>query len=60
MGSTLVLVVMKASDKAHSGPYLKLCDFTLLFMTLQVELRFNKGSLVRPRLVDQMNTHVHH
>ena len=49
-----------SGDKGHSGSYLKLCDFTLLFMTLQVELRLNKGSLVRPRLVDQVNMRVHH
>ena len=47
-------------DKGHFGSYMKLCDFTLLFMTLQVELRLNKGSLVRPRLVDQVNMHVYH
>ena len=29
-------------DKGRFGSYLKLCDFTLLFMTLQVELRLNK------------------
>ena len=32
-------------DKGHFGSYLKLCDFTLLFMTLQVELRLNKRIL---------------
>ena len=48
------------ADKGCFGLYMKLCDFTLLFMILQVELRLNKGSLVRPRLVDQVNTHVHH
>ena len=31
-----------AADKGRFGSYLKLCDFTLLFMTLQVELRLNK------------------
>jgi hypothetical protein len=41
-------------DKDRIGSYTKLCDFTLLFMILQVELRLNKGSLVRPRLVDQV------
>jgi hypothetical protein len=41
-------------DKGRIGSYTKLCDFTLLFMNLQVELRLNKGSLVRPRLVDQV------
>jgi hypothetical protein len=41
-------------DKGRIGSYMKLCDFTLLFMILQVELRLNKGSLVRPRLVDQV------
>ena len=30
------------ADKGRFGSYLKLCDFTLLFMTLQVELRLNK------------------
>ena len=29
-------------DKGRFGSYLKLCDFTLLSMTLQVELRLNK------------------
>ena len=47
-------------DKGHFGSYMKICNFTLLFMTLQVELRLNKGSLVRPRLVDQVNMHIHH
>jgi hypothetical protein len=42
------------ADKGRIGSYTKLCDFTLLFMILQVELRLNKGSLVRPRLVDQV------
>jgi hypothetical protein len=40
-----------------TGSYTKLCDFTLLFMILQVELQLNKGSLVRPRLVDQVKAH---
>ena len=30
------------ADKGRFGSYQKLCDFTLLFMTLQVELRLNK------------------
>ena len=30
------------SDKGRIGLYMKLCDFTLLFMILQVELRLNK------------------
>ena len=30
------------ADKGHIGLYTKLCDFTLLFMILQVELRLNK------------------
>ena len=30
------------ADKSHFGSYIKLCDFTLLFMTLQAELRLNK------------------
>ena len=47
-------------DKGRFGSYMKPCDFTLLFMTLQVELRLNKGSLVKLRLVDQVNTRVHH
>ena len=29
-------------DKGRIGLYPKLCDFTLLFMILQVELRLNK------------------
>jgi len=29
-------------DKGRIGLYTKLCDFTLLFMILQVELRLNK------------------
>ena len=29
-------------DKGRFGSFMKLCDFTLLFMTLQVELRLNK------------------
>ena len=32
----------QTGDKGRFGSYLKLCDFTLLFMTLQVELRLNK------------------
>jgi hypothetical protein len=43
-----------SADKGRIGSYTKICDFTLLFMILQVELRLNKGSLVRPRLVDQV------
>jgi hypothetical protein len=42
------------TDKGRIGSYTKLCDFTLLFMILQVELQLNKESLVRPRLVDQV------
>jgi len=30
------------TDKGRIGLYTKLCDFTLLFMILQVELRLNK------------------
>jgi hypothetical protein len=45
-------------DKGRIGSYTKLCDFTLLFMILQVELRLNKGSLVRPRLVDQVKARI--
>jgi len=30
------------ADKGRIGLYMKLCDFTLLFMILQVELRLNK------------------
>jgi hypothetical protein len=45
------------ADKGCIGSYTKLCDFTLLFMILQVELQLNKGSLVRPRLVDQVKAH---
>ena len=33
---------MYSIDKGRFGSYLKLCDFTSLFMTLQVELRLNK------------------
>ena len=51
---------LNTNDKGCFGSYMKLCDFILLFMTLQVELRLNKGSLVRPRLVDQVNTCIHH
>jgi hypothetical protein len=47
-------VTWQSGDKGRIGSYTKLCDFTLLFMILQVELRLNKGSLVRPRLVDQV------
>ena len=32
----------RSVDKGRFGSYLKLCDFTLLSMTLQVELRLNK------------------
>ena len=32
----------KPVDKGRIGLYTKLCDFTLLFMILQVELRLNK------------------
>ena len=32
-----------AADKGCFGLYMKLYNFTLLFMTLQVELRLNKG-----------------
>ena len=46
--------IQDVGDKGRIGSYTKLCDFTLLFMILQVELRLNKGSLVRPRLVDQV------
>ena len=34
--------VPEGVDKGRFGSYLKLCDFTLLFMNLQVELRLNK------------------
>ena len=30
------------ADKGRIGLYMKLCDFTLLFIILQVELRLNK------------------
>ena len=33
---------LSGGDKGRFGSYLKLWDFTLLFMTLQVELRLNK------------------
>ena len=46
-------------DKGRIGSYTKLCNFTLLFMILQVELQLNKGSLVRPRLVGQVKVHTH-
>ena len=36
------LVAAARVDKGRFGSYLKLCDFTLLSMTLQVELRLNK------------------
>ena len=58
--SNLGFVLPDAVDKGHFGSYMKICDFTLLFMILLVELRLNKGSLVRPRLVDQVNRRVHH
>jgi len=32
----------QGDDKGRIGSYTKLCDFTLLFMILQVELRLNK------------------
>jgi hypothetical protein len=48
------MIHIRTDDKGRIGSYTKLCDFTLLFMILQVELRLNKGSLVRPRLVDQV------
>ena len=32
----------KTGDKGRFGSYTKLCNFTLLFMILQVELRLNK------------------
>ena len=48
-----------SDDKGRIGSYTKLCNFTLLFMILQVELRLNKGSLVRPRLVGQVKAHAH-
>ena len=32
----------ETADKGRIGSYTKLCDFTLLFMILQVELRLNK------------------
>jgi Zn-finger protein len=50
----IVPAIIVDADKDRIGSYTKLCDFTLLFMILQVELRLNKGSLVRPRLVDQV------
>jgi len=34
--------VLLLGDKGRIGLYMKLCDFTLLFMILQVELRLNK------------------
>ena len=39
---SLFLVIAHSADKGRFGSYMKLCDFTLLFMTLQVELRLNK------------------
>jgi len=39
LGDALIFVVV---DKGRIGSYTKLCDFTLLFMILQVELRLNK------------------
>jgi len=36
------LVDFVSSDKGRIGLYTKLCDFTLLFIILQVELRLNK------------------
>ena len=37
-----LLFLLGTADKGRFGSYMKLCDFTLLFMTLQVELRLNK------------------
>jgi len=34
--------IFLADDKGRIGSYTKLCDFTLLFTILQVELRLNK------------------
>ena len=61
-GSMLSLGVGGGSsaDKGHTCSYVKLYDFTLLFMILQLEYGVNKGSLVRPRLVDQVKAHVYH
>ena len=50
---------IKDGDKGRIGSYTKLCNFTLLFMILQVELWLNKGSLVRPRLVGQVKVRAH-
>ena len=36
------VILSSYGDKGRFGSYLKLCDFTLLSMTLQVELRLNK------------------
>ena len=33
---------MISADKGRFGSFMKLCDFILLFMTLQVELRLYK------------------
>jgi hypothetical protein len=38
----LLLLLGSPVDKGRIGSYTKLCDFTLLFMILQVELRLNK------------------
>ena len=36
------LIPVPTGDKGRIGLYMKLCNFTLLFMILQVELRLNK------------------
>ena len=38
----IIHIIAENGDKGRFGSYMKLCDFTLLFMTLQVELRLNK------------------
>ena len=41
-GPDIIEAPIPTADKGHFGSYLKLCDFTSLFMTLQAELRLNK------------------
>jgi len=38
----VALVARSGDDKGRTGSYVKLCEFTLLFMNLQLEYRVNK------------------
>ena len=46
------------TDKGHFGSFMKLCDFTLLFMTLQVELRLNKKRIISETQASWSSEHV--